>query len=265
MAVGVFGFANRNVLYMQLIKKVFNKVFHSSVIGTKNEETRQRWLKKTLQLIPKGSKILDAGAGELRNKSLCSHLQYVSQDVCIYEGTGNSKGLQTEKWDTNKIDLVCDIINIPESDNSFDAILCSEVFEHLPEPIAALKELYRLLKPKGFLIITAPFCSLTHFAPYHYSTGFNRYFYKKHLIELGFNILDLRANGNYFEYLGQEIKRINNVAQKYAHHSKNSKLRKLIEKISERVLLNKLQKLNSIGSGSDELLCFGYHILARKK
>jgi SAM-dependent methyltransferase len=120
-------------------------------------------------------RLLDAGAGGLRNKPLFSHLSYVSQDICQYEGKGDGDGFHTGKWDTKHIDLICDIAKIPEEDNSFDVILCSEVFEHLPDPILALDEFARLLKPGGLLIITAPFASFVHFAPYHYCSGFSRY------------------------------------------------------------------------------------------
>lgn len=41
-----------------------------------NDENRQRWLKKVLSLLPHGARILDAGAGELRNQPLCGHLAY---------------------------------------------------------------------------------------------------------------------------------------------------------------------------------------------
>ena len=146
-----------------------------------NEEFRNQWLARKLGEITSGLRLLDAGAGELRNKFLCAHLNYVSQDVCQYEGSGDGKGLHTGDWDTSNIDIVCDIVNIPEPDDSFDVILCSEVFEHLPDPLTALDEFSRLLKPGGKLIITAPFSSLVHFAPYHYATGFSRYWYEYHL------------------------------------------------------------------------------------
>ena len=125
------------------------------IIGANtNEEKRQQWLAQALTAIPSGLRILDAGAGELRNKPLCAHLAYVSQDVCQYDGSGDAQGLQTGTWNTSRIDLVCDIVNIPEADASFDIVLCSEVFEHLPDALKALDEFARLIKPGGTLILT---------------------------------------------------------------------------------------------------------------
>ena len=51
-----------------------------------NELNRQAWLKQTLTTLPQGARILDAGAGELKNRQLCGHLDYVSQDFCQYQG-----------------------------------------------------------------------------------------------------------------------------------------------------------------------------------
>ena len=77
------------------------------------------------------------------------------------------EGLQSKKCDTTRIDLVSDITAISAPDASFDATLCSELLEHVPEPTPALDEFARLLKPGSFLILTAPFASNEHMAPYH--------------------------------------------------------------------------------------------------
>lgn len=53
-----------------------------------NETKRQVWLAKVLGNLPAGSRILDAGAGELTNRKHCTHLDYVSQDFCQYKGSG---------------------------------------------------------------------------------------------------------------------------------------------------------------------------------
>jgi SAM-dependent methyltransferase len=189
------------------LKKAFN--------ADANRDNRDKWLAQTLAAIPAGGRILDAGAGELRNKPLCAHLNYVSQDVCQYEGIGDAQGLQMGKWDTSRIDLVCDIANVPQPDASFDAILCSEVFEHLPDATEALDEFSRLLKPGGKLVLTAPFASLVHFAPYHYASGFSRYWYEYHLPRRDFEILQLVPNGDWFDYLRQEIFRLPRAARTY--------------------------------------------------
>ena len=175
-----------------------------------NEIQRQAWLKQTLAAVPKGARLLDAGAGELKNRKYCDHLNYVSQDFCQYQGAGGGldEGLQSERWDTSRIDLVCDITAIPATDASFDAILCSEVLEHVPEPTHALDEFTRLLKPGGVLILTAPFSSNVHMAPYHYCSGFSKYWYQHHLHQRGFEIQSLVANGDWYGLLRQEITRL---------------------------------------------------------
>jgi ubiquinone/menaquinone biosynthesis C-methylase UbiE len=254
---------------ISLHKKIFRKVKKTlipekpngfdTMVGILNEQARINWIKSKLLEIPKDLKILDAGAGELTYKKYCDHLVYVSQDFAQYDGKGDSKGLQTKDWDHKKLDIISDITSIPEPNHSFDAILCSEVLEHLPNPILALNEFNRLIKKNGYLIITAPFCSLTHFSPYHYSTGFNRYFYEHHLKQLGFKIIEITQNGNYFDFIAQELRRLSYVAEEYSHQ----KLKKKQMQAISSVLLT-LNELSEKDTTSKDLLTFGYHVLARK-
>ena len=222
-----------------------------------NEENRNRWLRETLGAIPAGLRILDAGAGELRNKSLCTHLIYVSQDACQYEGTGDAQGLQTGTWDTSRIDLVCDIVDISEPSASFDVILCSEVLEHLPDAMRALDEFRRLLKPSGQLILTAPFASFVHFAPYHYATGFSRYWYEYHLPIRDFEIQELTPNGDWFAYVKQEMFRLPGMAHRYGDWC--WPLSYLTAGIGLIYFI--LRGKNLV---SDDVACFGWHCIAIK-
>ena len=220
-----------------------------------NEENRQAWLKKTLSNMPQGVRILDAGAGELRNQALCCHLSYVSQDFCQYDGSG-AEGLQTGSWNTSQIDLVCDITAIPEPDASFDAILCSEVLEHVPDPATVLDELARLLKPGGKLILTAPFASLVHFAPYHYCSGFSSFWYEHHLTQRGFKIEELTPNGDWFAYCEQELMRLGSMARRYGDWS--WPLAYVLG------ILGKLYFKLRGGREAVDLACFGWHCVAVK-
>ena len=223
-----------------------------------NEANRDQWLKKTLGSIPSGLRILDAGAGELRNKPLCSHLVYVSQDVCQYDGTGDAQGLQTGTWDTSNIDLVCDIVNVPEPDASFDVILCSEVFEHLPDALKVLDEFARLLKPGGKLIVTAPFASLVHFAPHHFATGFSRYWYEWHLPLRNFDIQELTPNGDWFSYAKQEALRLPGMARRYGDWC--WPLAYVVAGVGLIYF-----SLRGKSRMADDVACFGWHCVAVKR
>jgi ubiquinone/menaquinone biosynthesis C-methylase UbiE len=204
-------------------------IFRSKNVGLNNLSFRENWLQKTLLELPSGSKILDAGAGELKYKKFCTHLEYVSQDFCQYDGKGDESGLQTQKWDNSRIDIVSDITDIPLPDNSFDAIMCIEVIEHIPNPLAAFKEFHRLLKPGGILV------------------------------DMGFTINEMVANGNYFEYIAQELRRLPWVMNKYSVLSYGRILRWLIQ-----MLLIFLEKASKNDRGSSELLCYGYQIKATR-
>jgi SAM-dependent methyltransferase len=229
-------------------------------VGTQNAATRDAWVAQVLSELPAGARLLDAGAGECQYKKHCGHLKYVAQDNAVYDGKGD-KGLQTGNWDFSRIDIVSDILEIPEPDASFDAILCTEVLEHLPDPVRALDEMARLLRPGGMFIITAPFWSLTHFAPYHYATGFNRYFYELHLGRLGFDIVDMIPNGNFFECVGQEVRRIADMSQRFAAGDKPN----AIEVYAMQILLAMVERLAAEDTGSPEMLHFDYQVRAVKR
>ena len=230
------------------------------VVGTKNAATRDAWVPEALAALPPGARLLDAGAGQCQYKKHCGHLKYVAQDNAVYDGKGDA-GLQTGSWDFSQIDIVSDILDIPEPDASFDAVLCTEVLEHLPDPVRALDEMARLLRPGGTFIITAPFWSLTHFAPYHYATGFNRYFYEFHLGRLGFDIVDMIPNGNFFECVGQELRRVAEMAERFAGGDKPTPL----ELQAMQIVLAMVERMSARDTGSPEMLNFDYQVRAVKQ
>ena len=223
----------------------------------KKQQTREDWLEELLEKIPQGSRILNAGAGKQTYKKICTYLNYQSQYFAQYDG----KTLQIKTWDTSNLDKVSDITSIPEPDASFDAIMCIEVFERLPEPLLAIKEFNRLLKPDEHLILTAPVCSLTYLAPYHFYSGYTRYFYEKHLDDDGFKIIELAENGNFFEFLAQELRRLPSVEKDY---TENTVRFGFFDYIAQRWLLKTLEQSSKHDHGSKKLLNFGFHVHALK-
>lgn len=176
-----------------------------SIFIPQSDEKRKIWVAKQLGNLPKNSTILDAGAGECQYKCYCTHLKYTSQDFNQYEGLGDGKGIQTGKRDVSKIDVVSDIVNMPLKSRNFDTVMCVEVFEHLPRPLDALKEISRVTKKGGTLILTAPFASLTHYSPFFFYSGFSENFYKENLPKYNFKIEQIFTYGNYFDFITFEL------------------------------------------------------------
>jgi SAM-dependent methyltransferase len=54
------------------------------------------------------------------------------------------------------VDFHSDLSSIPRPDASYDAVLCSHVFEHVPDDRAAMRELRRLLAPGGWAVLQVP-------------------------------------------------------------------------------------------------------------
>lgn len=225
-----------------------------------NDRNRKIWVGDYIKLIPTGESILDAGAGECQYRECCNHLKYTSQDFGQYDGKGDSTGLQTGKWNNSQLDIVSDITRIPVKDETFDNILCTEVLEHLPYPDKAIKELSRVLKGNGRLILTAPFCSQTHFAPFHFCTGFNIYWYQEILKKYNFEIIEYQTNGNYFDFLCQELLRMPLMIKRYSCLSYFG----FILYIFLIPLVFILAVISKLSRGSERQQCFGYHILAKK-
>jgi len=135
--------------------------------------------------------------------------------------------------------------------------MCTEVLEHVPDPLAALRELSRLVHPGGQLIITVPFCSLTHFSPFHYSSGLSRYWFEKHLVEVGFNKFNITANGGWFDFLAQEIWRLPWVGKTYS-----SRMLGWVALLLALPMIMVLRLMKSGDRQSSELLTFGWHVIA---
>lgn len=231
-------------------------------VGAKNSLNRDQWVRDQLSRLDPGSRMLDVGAGEMRYKDFCGHLDYVSQDFGEYDGLGDGAALQTGTWDTGKIDIISDVLDIPEPDESFDAILCTEVFEHLPRPHEAVREFARLLRPGGKVLLTAPVCSLTHFAPYYFANGFSKYWYKYWLEEFGFKIIELSPNGNYLEYIAQELRRLPSILR--GHGGAGIVCTGLAAALS-LFLLRLIKKPALADKTSWELLSQGLHVLCVKE
>lgn len=73
-----------------------------------------------------------------------------------------AKYLILDVVDTYNPDMVGDVQDLKIEDNSIDSYVCMSVLEHVENPIISAKELYRTLKPGGYLYIYVPFLYYYH-------------------------------------------------------------------------------------------------------
>jgi ubiquinone/menaquinone biosynthesis C-methylase UbiE len=98
------------------------------------------WLTDAAKSLPPGALVLDAGAGNAPYRELFHQAQYESADF-----------VAAAKHYEHRPTYVCDLTAIPVEEARFDAAICSQVLEHVPDPAAVLAELHRVLKPGASL------------------------------------------------------------------------------------------------------------------
>ena len=136
----------------------FPNIIHKEVICPEcgsHERHRALWLyfEENKELLQDGNKILHF-APEMLFKEL-----FTSNNL-EYHAVDKNPGLYTYA------DEIVDIQDIPYGDDYFDLIICSHVLEHVPDDMQALRELYRVLKPKGTALILIPMNGVSYNLPY---------------------------------------------------------------------------------------------------
>jgi SAM-dependent methyltransferase len=93
---------------------------------------------------------------------------------------------------------------LPFKAASFDSVICTEVLEHVSEPEAALREIYRVLKPGGPLYITVPMFTSLHYEPYDFFR-YTKYGLTHLLKKTGFEVTALEPLGGLFSFLSMRF------------------------------------------------------------
>jgi ubiquinone/menaquinone biosynthesis C-methylase UbiE len=120
-------------------------------------------LKKNLERVIKpiattGVNCLDVGCGDRPYEHLFEKGKYVGIDVSVSGRVAKFK----------KPDLFYDGTNIPFGDNYFDLVICTQVLEHVSNPLLLIQEMARVCKPDGGVIISLPFVYPEHEVPFDY-------------------------------------------------------------------------------------------------
>jgi SAM-dependent methyltransferase len=116
----------------------------------------RRALYKSIRRLSNGiqGRLLDFGCGHSPYLPLFPDCEYHGIDIDLVSETEYLR-----KFDG---------IKIPHENAIFDAVLCTEVLEHVPDENKMLVEISRVLKPGGMLVLTTPFFWEEHGHPYDY-------------------------------------------------------------------------------------------------
>lgn len=147
-------------------------------------------------------RVLDVGGGEVhRYKNLFSCDTYTCMDV--YEGVG--------------VDVVGSADAIPFENESFDSIVCTQVFEHLAFPEKSAQEISRVLKKGGYVLITVPQWNELHEEPNDY-WRYTRFGISALFERNGFETIHYEQRGGFYTTLAQMHTRF--TIDKYDLHHK---------------------------------------------
>lgn len=122
-------------------------------------------------------RLLDVGCGRKPYREMFLTDDYVGLEIDTPENRANKRA-----------DFFYDGCQFPFPDRDFDGIVCNQVLEHVFTPEQFLGEIYRVLKPEGMLLLTAPFVWDEHEQPWDYAR-YSSFGLKNLLEKSGFKVL----------------------------------------------------------------------------
>lgn len=160
--------------------------------------------------------VLDFGAGSGKQKRiiLTKATSYTALDIEPAPG----------------VDIVGDVLDPPIADGTYDAIVSTQVMEHVKKPWIMAQQIARILKPGGTCIVSAPFIT-----PYHaHPNDFFRYTEAgmRSLLEgAGLEIILCTKHGGWWACVGETVK------QKYfsPYDKKKSWFRRRLSMVLEQL------------------------------
>jgi SAM-dependent methyltransferase len=146
-------------------------------------------MREAATALPAGARVLDAGAGTAPYRELFAHCDYVTSDwtASVHPGARDA-------------DIVGSLEQLPVPDRSFDAVLNTQVLEHVADPAKVASELLRVLVPGGRLWLTAPLMWPLHEEPYDF-WRFTSHGLRHVLEQSGFRVERIEPRGGYFSAL----------------------------------------------------------------
>lgn len=124
-----------------------------------------------------------------------------------YQGLFSDKvssyiGCDVVQSDLNKVDVICEATKLDFADERFDTVFSTQVIEHVQDPFMMLKEIHRVMKMDGNLIVSAPFSWELHEEPYDFFR-YSKYGLKSMFESAGFSVVEIVPNGGKWAAIAQ--------------------------------------------------------------
>lgn len=140
----------------------------------------------------KSFRVLDAGAGTAPYRKHFQHVTYETADF----------GEVDKEY--SHLDYTCRLEQLPMADETYDLVLCSQVLEHISEPLAVLREIRRVLKPCGQAWLSAPLFYQEHESPYDYYR-YTQFAWRHLAAEAGFEVVSLEWLEGYYGTISYQL------------------------------------------------------------
>ena len=140
---------NRNAKFMY--EQYWRERIKESSAEDRNEKEPNEIFETASSALTGGNRILDVGCGD------GSFSQYSKEKFRRLYGTEISEEAAHIAQKQGVLTTITDLnSSLSYKDNTFDAVTCLDVIEHLPDPRLLLAEIYRVLRPDGQLVATTP-------------------------------------------------------------------------------------------------------------
>ena len=103
-----------------------------------------------------GKKLLDIGCGVGKVAFLAAEKGFEVTGVEIEEKAAKLAEKNLKRYGSKTRIITGDILKIKLKENYFDAVVCSEVIEHVNNPQQIINRIFKLLKKGGLLVLTTP-------------------------------------------------------------------------------------------------------------
>jgi SAM-dependent methyltransferase len=111
-------------------------------------------------------------SSEFQARDHLKHFLKSANGVIVELGSGSRRlrpdVLNIDLFPSKNVDIVADIVKTPLDPESADHVILDSVIEHVPDPVAVIREAQRILKPGGRIFINCPFLMPYHGYPGHY-------------------------------------------------------------------------------------------------